>query len=144
MTRMLAARAARLALACLVAALAATALIQPAWASPAKVGPPNSIDVLGDSISRAFQTGTVPLTDAPQNSWASGTTTSVNSVYLRIRAINPAINGNNLNHAVTGAKVAGINAQAANAVASHAEAVYILIGANDVCTSTEASMTSVA
>src|SRR5205823_6099387 len=46
-------------------------------------------------------------------------------------------------NAVTGAKVADLNGQALNAVATNPDLVLILIGANDVCTSSEAAMTSV-
>jgi lysophospholipase L1-like esterase len=92
------------------------------------------------------------LTDTPNNSWATGANPTVNSLCLRIKAINPVMNcgasnpPNAGNDAVTGAKAAGTNAQAVNAVARNpkAELVTILIGANDVCTSTEAGMTSIA
>jgi lysophospholipase L1-like esterase len=123
-------------------------------ATPAKVGPPNAMDSLGDSITRGFHAGSgltcfpIVLTDCPQRSWATGTDTGVNSIYLRIRAINPTINGRNFNDAVTGAKVAdllGPGKQVANAIARSPkpELVTILIGANDVCSSSESTMTSV-
>jgi lysophospholipase L1-like esterase len=126
-----------------------------AAATPAKVGPPNSMDALGDSITRGFHAGSgltcfpIVLTDCPARSWSTGTDTAVNSLYLRIRAINPTINGRNFNDAVTGAKVAdllGAGKQVANAVARSPkpELVTILIGANDVCASSEAAMTTVA
>jgi lysophospholipase L1-like esterase len=116
-----------------------------------KVGPPNVMTALGDSITRGFHTGTI-LQDVPANSWATGTNTSVNSLCLRIKAINPVMNcgaanpPNGGNDAVTGARVAGTNAQAVNAVARNPkpELVVILIGANDVCTSSQTNMTSVA
>jgi len=128
----------------------------PATASPAKVGAPTVIDALGDSITRGFNSqgvGCGPLQDCPANSWATGTNTAVNSYYTRVKALNPAVllarpvtsatlGGND---AVTGAKMAGLPAQAANAVnaPNKPDQVLILLGANDVCTSSEATMTSV-
>ena len=123
----------------------------PAHATPAKIGPPNVMTALGDSITRGFHTGSL-LQDVPANSWATGTNATVNSLCLRIKALNPALpcgasnppNGGN--DAVTGAKAAGTNAQAVNAVARNPkpELVTILIGANDVCASSQAGMTSIA
>ena len=40
---------------------------------PIIVNYPNSIASTGDSITRAFNTGSVPFTDAPANSWSTGT-----------------------------------------------------------------------
>src|SRR5690606_33115392 len=65
------------------------------------------------------------------------------SHYLRIRAVNPAINGRNHNLARTGAKSADLPGQATNAVSQGVQYVTILIGANDACTSSESSMTPV-
>lgn len=135
-----------------VAALAVTAAFAgaaPALATAEKVGPPNVMTALGDSITRAYHTGGLGQ-DVPANSWATGTNTTVNSVCLRIKAINPVINcgaangANGGNDAVTGAKVAGTLAQAQNAVARSPkpDLVTILIGANDVCTGSEGTMTS--
>jgi lysophospholipase L1-like esterase len=118
-------------------------------AAPAKVGPPSRITALGDSITRGFNSqgpGCVILSDCTSNSWATGSNATVNSYLRRVQAINPsavASNGGTGNNAVTGAKVADLNGQAINAVNSNADMVLILIGANDVCTSTEAAMTSV-
>ena len=73
---------------------------------------------------------------------------------MRTKAVNPSVvlaqpvktattGGND---AVTGAKMNGLPGQAANAVKAPntPDQVLILLGANDVCTSTEAGMTSVA
>ncbi|HEX5539976.1 MAG TPA: PxKF domain-containing protein [Micromonospora sp.] len=110
--------------------------------TPERVGPPDSMVSLGDSITTGFNTGSF-LADNPAASWSTGTNAQVNSFYQRILELNPAIAGNNYNRAVTGAKVAGLNAQAHDAVATGAEFVTIMIGANDACTSSESSMTSV-
>lgn len=103
---------------------------------------PNSLASLGDSITRAYNTGSA-FADAPQNSWSTGTSTTVNSLYLRILANNPAISGQNFNYAVTGAKMTSLAAQAGK-VTGAIQYVTILMGANDVCTSSESTMTPVA
>jgi lysophospholipase L1-like esterase len=105
---------------------------------------PSSMAATGDSITRAFNTGTFPLLDAPANSWSTGSSSIVNSHYRRLLALNPAIAGRAYNDAVTGADMADLNAQAQGAVAQEVEYVTILMGANDVCASSEASMTPVA
>lgn len=103
---------------------------------------PDSMAALGDSITRAFNTGSA-FRDAPQNSWTTGTSTSVQSLYLRLLPYNPALSGRNFNYAVSGAKMQDLQGQAAR-VTSTIQYVTILMGANDVCTSSEATMTSVA
>jgi lysophospholipase L1-like esterase len=112
-----------------------------AVADPEITGYPNSIAVLGDSISQA--TNSEAFGNNPENSWATGTNPSVNSVYSRILAVHPGIAGNRFNDSVSGARMTHLNGQAANAVAQDAELVLILMGANDVCTSSEATMTPV-
>ncbi len=107
-------------------------------------GWPNSIASTGDSITRGFNTGSVPFTDAPENSWSTGTNPSVNSHYWRILAANPAINGHDYNDAVTGAKMVDLNGQMANVNGQNVDYVTVLLGANDACTPTEGQMTPVA
>jgi lysophospholipase L1-like esterase len=109
--------------------------------SPAITGYPNSIAATGDSITQAVNSSAVGLN--PENSWATGTNGSVNSVYSRILAQNPGISGHRFNDSVSGAKMVDLNGQASNAVSQGAGLVTILMGANDVCTSSEATMTSV-
>jgi lysophospholipase L1-like esterase len=129
----------------------------PAGATPAKVGPSTSIDALGDSITRGYDSqgsGCGTLADCPANSWATGTNAGVNSYYTRLKALNPSVllaqpvktSTTGGNDAVTGAKMGDLPGQAKNAVnaPNTPDQVMILLGANDVCTSTEASMTSVA
>ncbi len=113
-------------------------------AEGAIVGYPNSTASTGDSITRAFNTGSTPFTDAPANSWTTGTNSSVNSHYSRILAANPAISGHSFNDAVTGAKMTDLNGQVAGAVGQGVGYITILLGANDACTATEAAMTPVA
>ncbi|HYF63352.1 MAG TPA: GDSL-type esterase/lipase family protein, partial [Herpetosiphonaceae bacterium] len=116
---------------------------------PERVGYPQSLAALGDSITRAFLS--VPInypseqpSDAPQNSWSSGTEAAVNSHYSRIRAAQPLIDGKNNNFAATGSNMSGLAGQVNQAVAAKSDYVTILLGANDVCTGSEGSMTAVA
>lgn len=111
--------------------------------APTIVGYPNSIASTGDSITRGFNTGSVPFTDAPANSWSTGTNVTVNPHYTRILPNNPAINDQTYNDAVTGAVMADLNAQAQDVVGQGAQYVTILLGANDACADTEAAMTPV-
>jgi hypothetical protein len=76
---------------------------------------PNSMASTGDSITQAFNTGTVWLTDATWNSWSTGTNSNVDSHYLRILANNPRILGKHYNDARSGAKMIDLNSQINNA-----------------------------
>jgi len=105
---------------------------------------PSSMDALGDSITRAFNTCSFPFTDCTQNSWATGTSSSVNSFYSRLLKLNRNINGRNYNDAVTGAKMTDLQGQASNAVSRGAQLVTIEMGSNDACTSSTSNMTDVA
>lgn len=111
----------------------------PAQAAPGP--PPGSIAALGDSITRGFN-ACGWFVDCTSRSFSTGNNTAVNSHYLRIRAKNAAVVA--YNDGRTGAKVADMPGQASTAVSQRAAYVTILIGANDACTSSEASMTGVA
>ena len=113
-----------------------------ASADPAVTGLPDSMAALGDSITQAANSA--GFGDQPANSWATGTNPAVNSVYSRILALNPGISGNAFNDSVSGARMTHLDGQAANAVAQNTELVVILMGANDVCQPSEATMTPVA
>ncbi len=121
----------------LVCALAAPA----ALADPAVTGYPSSIASTGDSITRAFNTCSIAFLDCPANSWSTGASATVNSHYRRILAANPAISGRNFNDARTGARMNDLPGQVQAAVSQGAQYVTILMGANDVCTSSESTMT---
>jgi lysophospholipase L1-like esterase len=118
------------------------AVAMPATAHAAAGPPPSSIASMGDSISRGFN-ACGWYVDCPSRSFSTGTTSSVNSHYLRILAKNAAINGHNYNDAKSGAKAADMPGQAVKAVSQGAAYVTIRIGANDACTSSESAMTSV-
>ncbi len=124
-------------------AVAFTLITRPVEAGSAITGYPNAMAATGDSITRAHQTCPVPGTDCPANSWSTGTNSTVDSHYLRILAANALINGNNFNDAVSGAKMAALNSQVQAAVSQHVSYITILMGANDVCASSAATMTDV-
>ena len=116
-----------------------------ALAAPAALAAfPNSMAATGDSITRAFNTCRTAFTDCPANSWATGTEATVNSFYLRILERNAAIREQLHNDAVSGARMGNLPEQVNNAVTQRVEYVTIEMGANDVCTSEEGNMTSVA
>jgi lysophospholipase L1-like esterase len=127
----------------LLAALAAALCLTALATSSALAVYPNTIAATGDSITRAFNTCRTTFTDCPANSWATGTEASVNSFYLRILERNPAVRGNLFNDAVSGAKMTNLPSQVATVVSQRVDYVTIEMGANDVCTSSEATMTSV-
>jgi len=105
--------------------------------------PPRSMAALGDSITQAFN-ACGWYVNCPSESWSAGWTPAINSHYRRILAVDPAISARNPNDSVSGAKAHNLDAQAQVAVSQQVEYVTILIGANDACTSTEATMTPVA
>lgn len=125
----------------LVAGLAVTALLVPVAAQAAWY--PDSMASTGDSITRAYNTGFFPFVDNPGGSWSTGTNTTVASHYSRLLALNPAIRGRNYNDAKSGARMADLNGQIATVVTQHADYATVLMGGNDVCTSSPATMTSV-
>ena len=128
----------------LAVAVVALCLAPAAAADIAHVGYPSSIASTGDSITRAFNTCSFPFIDCPQNSWSTGSSSAVNSHYRRILAANPAIAGRNFNDAKTGARMNALGGQVGAAVSQSVEYVTILMGANDVCTSSVSTMTPTA
>jgi lysophospholipase L1-like esterase len=104
---------------------------------------PRSMASTGDSITRAYNDCLLPYVDCPSASWSTGTSTAVNSQYLRLRALNSAITGHAHNDASGGAKMAQLNGQMSTAVSQRVQYVTVLMGGNDVCTSTLSGMTSV-
>jgi lysophospholipase L1-like esterase len=126
-----------LALAVIVAGLVSP----PASAAPAF---PDSMAAIGDSITRAYDVCCF-YGDHPGQSWSTGWTSydGIASHYERIKRVNSAITGHNYNDAITGAKMAAAQTQATQAANQHARYVTILLGANDLCTSSPETMTSV-
>jgi lysophospholipase L1-like esterase len=105
---------------------------------------PNSIAGIGDSITRAADV-CCWYGDHPAQSWSTGggAFDGISSHYERIRALKPSIYGHNYNDAKSGAKMRDAIGQAQAAVSQGAMYVTILMGANDLCTSSVATMTSV-
>src|SRR6266508_1812132 len=104
--------------------------------------PPSSMASMGDSITRGFNACGFYV-DCTARSFSTGDSGGLLTQYVRIAALNPAIVGHIYNDARSGAKVADMPGQADRAVSQGVQYVTILIGGNDACTSSEATMTSV-
>jgi lysophospholipase L1-like esterase len=105
---------------------------------------PSSMDALGGSVTVGFNTNCPdPWTDCPDNSWATGTNPIVDSVYLRLLALNPQLRDHNANDAESGTTMADLDQQAQNAVSRDAELVLIAMGTNDACGGRSSVMTEV-
>jgi lysophospholipase L1-like esterase len=103
---------------------------------------PRTMAATGDSITRAYNTGWFPYLDNPAASWSSGSDSRVQSHRLRLQALASAP-VSAYNDARSGAKMADLAGQMQAAVSQKAQYVTVLMGANDVCTSSEATMTTV-
>ena len=125
---------------CLFAFQARAAAPTPTAADP---GMPNSIAVLGDSMSVATGINVIPSVTQPESSWSTGTNSSVNSLYQRILALNPGISGKNRNMAANGEDMTDAPAQA-NSTPTDTELVTVQLGGNNLCKDSVAQMTSVA
>lgn len=103
---------------------------------------PSSMAEIGDSITQAVDV-CCWYGNHPANSWSTGGASwhGVTSHYERIRAANPSVVA--YNDAVSGARMSDAPVQASRAVSQGAQYVTILMGANDLCTSSTAAMTSV-
>jgi lysophospholipase L1-like esterase len=111
----------------------------------AQTSAPSRMAAIGDSITRATDV-CCWYGDHPSHSWSTGGAPldGIRSHYERLRALQPALLGQNYNDARAGARMRDAPAQAQVAVTQQAEYVTILMGANDVCTSSPSMMTSVA
>ncbi|MGW3108209.1 SGNH/GDSL hydrolase family protein [Streptomyces sp. NPDC001100] len=103
---------------------------------------PSSVAAVGDSITRGFDACTV-LSDCPEVSWATGTDASVDSVAVRLLGKTGAAQ-RSWNYAETGARMADLPAQIAQAVVRKPQLVTVMVGANDACRASTSAMTSVA
>jgi len=108
----------------------------PAWDTS-----PESIAAVGDSITRGFDACTI-LSDCPEVSWATGSSTEVDSLAVRLLGAKAA--GRSWNYAVTGARMADLTGQVTRAAARKPELVTVMAGANDACRTTIDAMTPVA
>ncbi|MFY1671886.1 SGNH/GDSL hydrolase family protein [Plantactinospora sp. WMMB334] len=105
-------------------------------------GVPDSIAALGDSITAGFGSCLV-LAACQRNSWSTGDSSRVESLYRRLREVNPAIRGKAHNQAVNGARASALATQAGGAVRARVDYVTVLVGANDACRGGIEDMTSV-
>ncbi|WP_181802608.1 SGNH/GDSL hydrolase family protein [Streptomyces shenzhenensis] len=103
---------------------------------------PASIAAVGDSITRGFDACTV-LSDCPEVSWATGTSDQVDSLAVRLLGRARAAD-HSWNYAETGARMADLPAQMADAVVRRPQLVTVMVGANDACRTSVRAMTSVA
>ncbi len=79
---------------------------------------PDSIVVLGHSGATGYNSDPAyPNSDIKENSWATGSNPAVNSIYRRILARNPGIEGHVFNVATDGSNVTDLMRQAREAVA---------------------------
>jgi lysophospholipase L1-like esterase len=103
---------------------------------------PTSMAALGDSITRAYDV-CCSYRDHPAQSWSTGGAwyDGISSHYERIKRRNSAITGRAYNNAVTGAKMSAAADQASAAAAQRVAYVTVLVGANDLCTSSPSTMT---
>ncbi|MER6465816.1 SGNH/GDSL hydrolase family protein [Streptomyces sp. NPDC001228] len=103
---------------------------------------PASIAAVGDSITRGFDACTV-LSDCPEVSWATGTSDRVDSLATRLLGRTAAAD-HSWNYAVTGARMADLSGQMADAVRHRPQLVTVMAGANDACRRSVRAMTPVA
>ncbi|MFJ4831307.1 SGNH/GDSL hydrolase family protein [Streptomyces sp. NPDC088747] len=110
--------------------------------TPAWDRSPGSVAAVGDSITRGFDACTV-LSDCPEASWATGSDAGVRSLAVRLLGAAGAAE-HSWNYAVTGARMADLPGQMAQAVTREPDLVAVMAGANDACRSSVSAMTSVA
>ena len=123
-----------------LAVVLAGLVTRPAWAASPL---PDSMAAIGDSMTRAADV-CCWYGDHPGQSWSTGYIwyDGIASHYERIKRANSAIAGHGYNDAVSGAKMADAPGQATQAISQHPQYVTILMGANDLCTSSPSTMTS--
>ena len=131
-----------LVLSVLVTALAAALGLAPSASGATTL--PSVMASTGDSITRGYDATAFGcfLADCPQYSWSTGTSTAVNSQLRRIQAAGGKPTA--YNDAKTGAKMDALAGQLQTAAGQGAQYVTVLMGANDLCTSTIAGMTPTA
>ncbi|WP_405886611.1 SGNH/GDSL hydrolase family protein [Streptomyces longwoodensis] len=103
---------------------------------------PTSVAAVGDSITRGFDACTV-LQDCPAVSWATGSAPEVNSLAVRLLGRAKAAT-HSWNYAVSGARMADLPGQMAQAAVRRPALVTVMAGANDACRDSADAMTPVA
>ena len=117
--------------------LTAAATVLALLSAPAAAAPPTSMASMGDSITRGFNACGFYF-DCTSRSFSTGSDPAVNSHARRL-----GITFRAYNVGQSGARADDMPGQATAAVGRNVQYVTILIGANDACTSSEASMTPV-
>jgi lysophospholipase L1-like esterase len=117
-------------------------------AAAASAAPPPTASItkmaaLGDSITQALMSCS-GLSNCQANSWSTGSSATVNSHLLRLKAAGAPATLVGYNDSVTSSLSSALNGQAQQAVTQGAQYVTIEIGANDACTKTVAQMTPTA
>jgi lysophospholipase L1-like esterase len=130
----------------IAAALCAATMLLTGLAGPAAAEEPplpDRIASIGDSISQATDVCCF-YGNWPGQAWSTGGSSwgGVTSHFERIRSANPGVTAFNGSRA--GARMGDAPGQASSAVQQGADYVTILMGANDLCTSSAATMTSAA
>ena len=133
----------RISTAALLIAVVVGGLIPARAAADSALPFPDSMAAVGDSITQAASSAGSLGVDAPQNSWSTGTSSAVNSHYLRLVAAGAPIAGQNHNRSVSGSRMGGLTAQMQTVVPLQPDYLTVLMGGNDLCTDTVAQMTSV-
>lgn len=133
-------RSRRIALAMVMVGLLAA--VAPPAVAATSLPLPTSMAAVGDSITQAASSAGSLGVDAPQNSWSTGTNTSVLSHAQRLQALGATMTV--ANRSVSGAKMADLEGQMTTVVALRPDYLTVLIGGNDLCTDTVDQMTSVA
>ena len=126
----------------LLGALLLTSLLATA-VSAADPPLPSSMAAVGDSITQAASSAGSLGADAPQNSWSTGSSQTVQSHALRLQALGAPLAGRIYNQSVSGAKAIDLNGQMHGVADLDPDYVTMLIGGNDLCTDTVAEMTLV-
>ena len=103
---------------------------------------PASVAAVGDSITTGFDACSV-LSDCPEVSWATGSSPRVDSLAVRLLGRAKAAE-RSWNYAVTGARMADVPGQMAQAATRRPELVAVMAGANDACRASTDAMTPVA
>ena len=123
--------------------VALAAVFTGAQPAPISAPAPASLAALGDSITRALAV-CCSNGDNFRHSWSTGDRPGdgVTSHYERLTRLGRPITGRNHNIAISGSRAVHLPGQAAMAVKQNVDYVTILIGANDLCASSAAAMTS--
>jgi lysophospholipase L1-like esterase len=119
--------------------------------TPARVGPPASIAVLGDSISQGPGSNDGGASVSPEgggigsprlrNSWATGDWPGLNSYLQRVRGLPGGGSTVGINLSANGANMRNNFVTQAQSVPAGTGLVLVQMGGNDLCRSSESAMT---